>query len=256
MNISYFTNSKGLKLAFVHSKAGGQEKDLPAVVFLCGFKSDMNGTKALFLEERCIRAGQEYLRFDYSGHGQSEGAFEEGTIGGWLQDTREILGSVIEAPEIIVVGSSMGGWLALRLLIDPPEGNFRIKGVIGIAAAPDFTKDIMEQFSPEDYVQLKNNGRVEQANEYGDDPYIFTKSLFDDGKRQSLLDPEEPYKTRAMLTLLQGKKDNSVHWEKALRIEKAFDGPCTKVIFIEDGDHSLSQPDNLALLDEQISKMI
>ncbi len=255
MGISYFSNAKGLKLAFVHNDADERGKDLPALVFLGGFKSDMSGTKALFLEERCQKRGQEFLRFDYSGHGESEGEFVDGTIGAWLEDTREILGSVIQASEIIVVGSSMGGWLALRLLIDPPEGKSQIKGMVGIAAAPDFTRDVMEQFTPEEHASLKENGRVEQANEYGDDPYIFTQSLIEDGEKQSLLDPAQPYKTQAMITLLQGRKDNSVHWTKAQRIEKAFDGSQTKVIFIDDGDHSLSQPDNLILLDEQIALM-
>lgn len=255
MSISYLSNSKGLKLAFVHSQADEQGGDLPALVFLSGFKSDMSGIKALFLEERCRRLGQEFLRFDYSGHGQSEGEFVDGTIGAWLDDTREMLAYAIKAAEVIVVGSSMGGWLALRLLIDSPKDVPQIKGVIGIAAAPDFTKDIMEQFTPEEYVSLKNNGRIEQPNEYSDEPYVFTRALFEDGEKQSLLDPVQPYKTQAMITLLQGRKDNSVHWTKAQRIAQAFDGPQTKVIFIDEGDHSLSRPSDLAVLDEQILQM-
>jgi pimeloyl-ACP methyl ester carboxylesterase len=255
MSVSYFTNSKGIKLAFVHSQSSEQGVKMPVLVFLGGFKSDMGGTKALFLEERCRNLRQEYLRFDYSGHGQSEGEFVNGTIGSWLNDAREIISSVIQASEVIVVGSSMGGWLGLRLLIDSPEGDFRIKGMIGVAAAPDFTKDVMADLTAEQHLMLADEGYVKQPSDY-DEPYIFTRRLFDDGEVQSLLSPAQPYKTQAMITLLQGRKDDLVHWTKAQRIAQAFDGPQTKVIFVDDGDHSLSQPDNLALLDEQISQMI
>ncbi len=255
MCVSYFTNSRGLKLAYVHTKASEGGKQLPALVFLEGFKSDMDGSKALFLEERCRKLGQEYLRFDYSGHGRSDGAFVDGTIGEWLEDAREIIAHVIEAPELVLVGSSMGGWLALRLLIDPPAEGLQIKGVVGIAAAPDFTKDIKAQFSSEQFSMLEEKGYAEEPSDY-DEPYIFTRALLEDGDKQCLLHPPKIYKINAVLTLLQGKKDTSVSWKKALRIKQAFDGPQTKVIFIDDGDHSLSQPENLALLDEQITLMM
>jgi len=255
MSVSYFTNSKGIKLAYVHTKACGEGVDLPAVVFLGGFKSDMSGTKALFLEERCRKAGQEYLRLDYTGHGQSEGEFVDGTIGEWLEDSREIMSHVVESSEVIVVGSSMGGWLALRLLIDSQVGAAQIRGVVGIAAAPDFTKDIEAQLTPEQCVILEKTGRIEEDNEYDDEPYIFTQSLLDDGRTQSLLDSSEAYKISAKLTLLQGKEDISVPWEKASRIKQVFDGPQTEIIFIDDGDHSLSRPEDLALLDVQITLM-
>ncbi len=255
MSVLYFTNNKGLKLAFVHNEANGGGKNMPALVFLGGLKSDMEGSKALFLEEQCRDRGQEFLRLDYSGHGKSEGAFVEGTIGEWLGDACAVIAHAVKAPEMIVVGSSMGGWIALRLLIDKPEGLPAIKCMIGIAAAPDFTKDIMAQLTPEELVDLKENGRVVQPSDY-DEPYIFTRELFDDGEKQSLLAPSNPYKTTAVITLLQGKEDAVVPWKKALLIKEAFDGPRIEVIFVDDGDHSLSEPGNLSLLDEQISLML
>ena len=257
MCASYYTNSHGVKLAYVHLKAEARGQGLPALVFLGGFKSDMSGTKALFLEERCRREGREFLRFDYTGHGESGGAFTDGTIGLWLEDAREMLVHVLEAQEVILVGSSMGGWLALRMLIDPlPEGGPQISGVVGIAAAPDFTVDLEAQMGPEERALLDAQGYIEEPNDYSEEPYIFTGSLFEDGRRQSLLHPERPYKTGARLLLLQGKEDHSVYWEKALQIEKAFDAPQSRVVFIEDGDHSLSRPEDLALLDEQITQML
>ena len=255
MGVSYFTNSKGLKLAYVHIKAGGEGAALPALVFLEGFKSDMDGSKAIFLEETCRERGQEYLRFDYSGHGKSEGVFVEGTIGGWLNDAREMLSFVLDAREVVLVGSSMGGWIALRLLIDSPADMVRIRGVIGIAAAPDFTRDIKAQLTPEQLDMLEKEGYAEEPSDY-EEPYIFTQALFDDGEEQCLLDPARPYKIDAALTLLQGKEDDSVYWEKALQIEKAFDGPSTKVIFIDEGDHSLSQPENLILLGKEVEQVL
>ncbi len=257
MCISYFSNNIGLKLAFVHSKADKLKTELPALVFLGGFKSDMNGTKAIFLENSCRKRGQEFLRFDYSGHGQSEGEFVNGTIGRWLCDACDIITHVIESSEIIIVGSSMGGWIALRLLINSLSKEFpSIRGVIGVAAAPDFTNDIMDQFTHKDHINLEKNGYIQEDNEYGNEPYIFTKQLFEDGKKQSLLNPKKPYKTQALITLLQGKMDKSVHWSKAQNIQKAFDSPRTKIVFIDNGDHSLSKADNLALLEEQILSMM
>lgn len=255
MSISYFTNSNALKLAYVHTKSEEKGETLPALVFLEGFKSDMNGSKALFLEEQCRRRGQEFLRFDYSGHGYSEGEFVDGTIGAWLQDAREIIGNVIKASEVMLVGSSMGGWISLRLLIDQPEKMPKIAGVVGIAAAPDFTKDVKTRLSSEQLIDLEEKGYAQEPSGY-DEPYIFTRELFEDGKKQCLLDPLTPYKIDAALTLLQGKKDDAVHWKKALRIEKVFDGPRTEVFFIDDGDHSLSRSEDLERLDEKIFSML
>ncbi len=255
MGISEYINRDGIKLAYVHLEAKGDGKGLPAVLFLCGLKSDMNGSKALFLEERCRKLGQEYLRFDYAGHGQSGGSFVEGTIGSWLEDVREIYQHVLQSSEVVIVGSSMGGWLALRLLVEPPQKGARIQGVIGIAAAPDFTRDIEAQITAKQRRALEEEGYFEQSNEYSDEPYIFTRSLLEDGRKQSLLNPDEPYKIDAALVLLQGKQDNVVYWQKALQIKQSFDAPSIEVVFIDDGDHSLSRAQDLIVLDRILSAL-
>lgn len=255
MQPSYYTNKKGVKLAYVHSPASGHGLALPAVIFLGGFKSDMNGSKALYFEDLCRVRSQEYLRFDYTGHGLSGGAFTDGTIGRWLDDAREMLCTFIDAPEIVVIGSSMGGWLALRLLMAMPEGAPHLKGVIGIAAAPDFTREIKAALTPAQKEVLEETGRFEEFNEYSDEPYIFTRALLDEGEAQCLLEPEAPYKTDAFLTLLQGKADNTVPWKKALHIKDAFMSTQNiDVIFIDDGDHGLSRPCDLEILGSVLVK--
>lgn len=251
MSASFYKNKSGMNLAYVHSLAVDRSEGLPAVMFLGGFKSDMEGTKALFLEKECKRRGQEFLRFDYSGHGESDGVFTEGTIGSWLGDAVEML-EKMESPEVVLVGSSMGGWIALRMLVNNPD---RFKGVVGIAAAPDFTKDIDAGMTPEQRDVLARTGILEVPNEYSTEPYVFTKEFLDDGRDQSILRPSEPYKINVPLVLVQGKLDADVPWKKALQIEEAFDGPDIKVLFVEDGDHRLSHMQDLELIDQQICKI-
>lgn len=251
MSASFYQNKNGINLAYVHSPAVDKSEGLPAVMFLGGFKSDMDGTKAIFLEEECKRRGQEYLRFDYSGHGTSDGVFTEGTIGSWLGDAVEMLNH-IESLEIILVGSSMGGWIALRMLINTPD---KFKGVVGIAAAPDFTKEIEAGMTSEQRDMMVKTGILEVPNEYSTEPYVFTQKFLDDGREQSILEPAEPYSINVPLILVQGKLDADVPWDKALQIEEAFDGSNVKVIFVEDGDHRLSHMQDLELIDQQICKI-
>ncbi len=247
MTISYFASDNGDNLAYVHFAATGEGRKLPAVMFMGGFKSDMEGTKALFFERQCRARGQEFLRFDYFGHGKSSGEFVNGTIGSWKQNAMDILDNIIER-DVILVGSSMGGWIALLLLLG---GNVCIKGVVGIAAAPDFTKDIESQMGQDDRDMMVRLGRLEVPNDYSDEPYIFTRELLEDGSKQSVLD-----KTHAVsvpITLIQGKKDASVEWGKALKIQDCFQGDRVNIIFIDDGDHSLSRDQDLAVINKAIT---
>ena len=247
MSASYHVTHKGIKLAYVHTQPSEKGGALPAVVFLGGFKSDMEGTKAIFLQEECKKRGQEFLRFDYSGHGQSDGAFVDGTIGIWKNDAIAVIDHVLQGRDMILVGSSMGGWISLRILMERPE---RIKGVIGIAPAPDFTKDIEAQLTDENREEIAATGRLEVPNDYSDDPYIFTKALIDDGREQSLLHLSA--EINVPLTLIQGKCDTDVPWEKANKIDAVFDGPQNKVIFIDDGDHRLSRDQDLRIIDAEV----
>ncbi len=249
MTISYFTSSSGLNLAYVHIRATQEGQHLPAVMFLGGFKSDMEGTKALYLEDKCRIRGQEFVRFDYSGHGESDGAFVDGTIGSWMRDAQAILDNLVER-DCILVGSSMGGWISLLLLLECPE---RIKGVIGIAAAPDFTRDVENQMSKDQREMMETLGRLEIENDYSNEPYIFTKALIEDGRKNSLL--TDTYRIDVPIVLIQGKQDEDVSWEKANKIKECFKGPSTEVIFIDDGDHRLSREEDLVLIDRQVLKL-
>lgn len=218
-------------------------------MFLGGFKSDMNGTKAIHLEQQCKKRGQEFIRFDYSGHGKSDGNFVNGTISSWKNDAMAILDNIIKT-DVILVGSSMGGWISLLLLLERSD---RIKGVIGIAAAPDFTKDIEKQLTYQQLEEMKATGQIEIPNDYSDEPYIFTRALIKDGEKQFLLG--NSYNISTPITLIQGKLDSSVHWKTTIKIKECFNNEKTEIIFINDGDHRLSRDQDLKILDEQIIDM-
>lgn len=245
MTISYFQNTKRQKLAYVSTRPddGGRGS---TVLFLGGFKSDMTGTKAVYLEEYCKARGQAFVRFDYSGHGASDGEFADGTISEWSRDAQDILDHVVQG-DVILVGSSMGGWIALKLLL---ANSSRVKGVIGIAAAPDFTRAIPARMTDEQKQEMAHKGRVFVPTQYGE-PYVYTKALLDDGEENILLD--RIHRIDVPLTLLQGKLDDAVPWETALRIREYFIGPKTDVILIDDGDHRLSRPEDLALLGKAVA---
>ncbi len=249
MPISYILNDNKNKLAYNHIKATEKGKDLPAIMFLGGFKSDMDGTKAIYIEQQCKKRGQEFIRFDYSGHGKSEGRFIDGTIGSWKNDAGRILKIIINK-KVILIGSSMGGWIALLLSLENHES---IKGVIGIAAAPDFTKEIEEQLSTQQLKIIKEKGLVEIPNEYSDEPYIFTNKLLEDGKKQSLLG--KSYDISLPITLIQGKQDNSVPWHKSFQIKECFKNSEIKIVFIYDGDHRLSRTQDLEIINQEILNM-
>ena len=235
------------KLAYHYTPATEAGQNLPLVFFLGGFKSDMNGTKAHFFEEQCRARGQAYLRFDYTGHGQSGGAFTDGTIGLWRRDALDML-DYIAPREVLLVGSSMGGWIALHVALARVG---IVKGVIGIAAAPDFTAEMWESRLSEDQRQeILKTGQAELPNQYSDEPYILTKALFEDGKKNLLLDKE--HKIEVPVSLVQGMLDPDVPWELTAKIQNAFKGTEVDIILIEDGDHSLSRPEDLDIIDREI----
>lgn len=240
MAISYIENGRGQKLAYV--SYAGDDQSLPTLMFLGGFRSDMQGTKALFLEEKCRARGQPFIRFDYTGHGESDGLFEEGTIGQWKDDALCVLDTLVQG-DVVLVGSSMGGWISLLLLLERSD---RIQGAVGIAAAPDFTKEIEERLSAEQKDIMVREGCIEVPNDYSDDPYVFTRDLIVDGADYSLLDGS--YSIDVPLILVQGKQDADVSWKKALKIQEVFKGHQTDVVFVADGDHRLSKPAELDII--------
>ncbi len=220
---------------------GGVDSSLPGVVFLGGFMSNMTGSKAEWLEAFCRERGLAYLRFDYGGHGESEGAFTDGTIGSWLEDTLAVLDRLTEGPQVLV-GSSMGGWLALLAALRRRD---RIAGIVGVAAAPDFTEDLIHgELSPAQIQTLMREGIVELPSEYGEAPYPITRALIEDGRRHLLL--RAPIGLSCPVRLVQGLADPDVPWRTALRIMERLQGPDVAATFIRDGDHRLSRPEDLA----------
>jgi len=239
-------------LAYYYSAPRDENADAPFVMFCGGYKSDMGGTKATYLERLCQKRGLGYVRFDYRGHGASDGAFIDGTISAWCADAMDIYNAVSNGRRAIVVGSSMGGWIALLMALAMGD---TLQGIVGIAAAPDFTVGLWEhKMNDAQRTEMLNTGRLEVPNDYSDEPYIFTKNLVDDGRDNLLLD--RTHDVRVPITLLQGKQDADVAWETALHIEKSFAQADVKTIFIDDGDHRLSRDQDLEILQAEILAML
>ena len=214
----------------------------PTVVFLPGFASDMEGEKARFVAAFCAARGQAVLRFDYSGHGASDGHFEEGTIGRWRHDALDVIDALSDGP-LLLIGSSMGGWLALLVALARAP---RLAGLIGIAAAPDFTEALIWAAMPFAAREtLMREGRIMAPSAYGP-PTPITRALIEEGRRHLLL--EGPIALTAPVRLLHGQADPDVPWELSLRLAERITGGDVTVTLIKDGDHRLSRPADLALL--------
>ena len=206
----------------------------PGVVFLGGLKSDMEGTKALHLEAWARREGRAFLRFDYSGHGQSSGAFTEGCIGDWAEDAHAAITALTAGPQVLV-GSSMGGWIACLVARACPG---RVAGLVGIAAAPDFTEDSMwAGFSEADKARMMEEGQVALPSDYGD-PYIITRRMIEDGRNQLVL--RSPLRIDAPVRLLQGTADADVEMSVALRLLAHLEGPDIVLELVKGADHRFS----------------
>ncbi len=222
----------------------------PAVLFCGGFKSDMEGSKALHLQAWAEASGRAFLRFDYSGHGASGGAFLDGAIGDWFQDARAVL-DLIAGP-VVLVGSSMGGWISLLLARECPE---RIAGLVGIAAAPDFTEDSMWQgFSPDQRRALERDGRVSLPSDYSDEPYVITRRLIEDGRTHLVLRDALPLPFP--VRLLQGTDDTDVPPAVALRLLDHATGPDIRLTLVKGADHRFSTPDCLAMIEAAVTEIL
>ncbi len=226
----------GRRLAYVHH-AGS----LPGVMFCGGFKSDMTGSKALALERACINAGRSFTRFDYTGHGASSGDFEEGTIGAWTGDALAIIDRVTTGP-LVLVGSSMGGWIMMLAALARPE---RVKGLVGIAAGPDFTEDLMwARGTAAQKAELMAKGRWVRPSVYGEEPYVITRRLIEEGRDHLLL--RAPIDITCPVHLLHGQRDPDVLWETSLRLAEKLRSDDVTVELIKNGDHRLSTSANIA----------
>ncbi len=242
------TGAARRKLA-VRRRAGGG----PGIFWLGGFKSDMRGTKAEALDHWAGREGRAFVRFDYSGHGESEGKFTDGTIGRWLEEARDVFTRFCRGPQV-VVGSSMGGWLALLLVRElkaraaaggTAEAN--IAGLVLIAPAVDFTEELMwRKFPPEIKRRIEQNGFWERPSEYSDDPYVITRGLIEEGRTHLLLGGL--VETDCPVRVLQGVQDPDVPWRHAAELVSRFARDDVVLTLVKDGDHRLSRPEDIERL--------
>lgn len=244
----------GVCLAWAHLEPSGDRAALhpaaPTVVFLPGFKSDMSGSKALAVRDFCAEWGLAMLRLDYSGHGASDGAFTDGTIGRWAEDARAVILAQVTG-DVLLIGSSMGGWIGLLLA---RAFGARVAGFIGIAAAPDFTETLMwESMTPDEKSVLMSAGQISVPSEYGE-PYVITRTLIEEGRRHLLLGSAIPL--TAPVRLLQGQCDADVPWETALKLAATIESSDVQTILIKDGDHRLSRPTDLALLRRTLAALL
>jgi pimeloyl-ACP methyl ester carboxylesterase len=239
------TRADGVGLAWI--RAAGRA---PTVVFLPGYRSDMAGEKATMLAAVCAARGQAMLRFDYSGHGVSGGAFEDGTIGAWAADALALIDALSEGP-LVLVGSSMGGWIALLAALARPA---RVVGLVGIAAAPDFTETLMwAAMMPAQRAALLRDGVLHAPSQYGE-PYVITRALIEDGRKHLLLG--RPVAIDCPVRLLHGQLDPDVPWETALRIAERVTATDVRITLVKDGDHRLSRPEDLVLLEETVGALL
>lgn len=220
----------------------------PPVIFLGGFRSDMTGTKAMFLDDRARAQGRAFVRFDYSGHGTSGGIFEEGAISDWAEDAAAIL-DLANAPAVLV-GSSMGGWIALLLARAQPG---KVAGLVTIAAAPDFTEDLIwAAWDEGTRATLMSRGRVEEPSAYGD-PVIITRRLIEDGRQNLVL--RRPLHLPFPVRMLQGTADVDVPPSVALRLLDHATGPDIRLTLLKGADHRFSTPACLSLIARAIDEV-
>ena len=243
-DIQHLPTKSGRRIAY-HQLAGQG----PGVVFLGGFRSDMTGSKALYLQNWAQQQGRAFLRFDYSGHGQSSGQFEDGAVGDWFADATAAL-TLTQGPQILI-GSSMGGWIALLLARTMPA---RVAGFVGIAAAPDFTNDILAALDENQQKQFQDTGKIALKSDYSDDPTIITRRMIEDGRIHQVLNAplNLPFPTR----FLQGTADPDVPASAAIALLNHASGPDIQLSLVKGADHRFSTPDCLAMISAALTDII
>jgi pimeloyl-ACP methyl ester carboxylesterase len=238
----FLTTDTGRRIAYHKTDGAG-----PGVVFLGGLHSDMEGTKALFLEAWAIETGRAFLRFDYSGHGQSSEKFTDGCIGEWAADAMAAISELTKGPQVLV-GSSMGGWISLLVARTIPT---KVCGLVGIAAAPDFTEDSMwAGFSDTQKAEMAETGHVALPSDYSDEPYIITRKMIEDGRDQLVL--RDPLPLNFPVRLLHGTADTDVEMDVALRLLDHADGGDIRLTFVKGADHRMSTPEILSLIRKSV----
>ena len=235
----FIKSPNGYNLAYTYTQ-GDVAKS--SVVFLGGFCSDMQGTKAIFLEKLAKEENFSYLRLDYGGHGESGGVFKDCSIQSWFEDALHIIEQITDG-DLNVIGSSMGGWISYLIAEAISD---RVKALISIAPAPDFTDEFLDDMNTEQKTMYDEKGYFTAPNEYSDEPYIFSKKLIEESRQCFLLEKGIAY--NGPVHILHGTDDHIVPIDKPERIKKALSSQNVEIHYIEGGDHSLSQPENLELL--------
>ena len=232
----------GRRRIAVRARSGGA----PGLFWLGGFNSDMKGTKALALDDWAAEQGRACVRFDYSGHGESGGAFIDGTIGRWLDESLAVFEQFCSGPQV-VIGSSMGGWMALLLareLASRPESRASLAGLVLIAPAPDFTEQLMwNGFSPEVKQEIETTGVWLRPSQYGA-PYPITLALIEEGRNHLVLG--SAIDVGCPVRILQGAQDPDVPWQHAFALAHRLPADDVVLTMIQDGDHRLSRPQDIA----------
>ncbi|MDX1514110.1 MAG: alpha/beta hydrolase [Gammaproteobacteria bacterium] len=244
--VRYLHGPGGERLAYVVSAGRA-----PTVVFLCGYASHMGGTKARFLESRCRRRGQAYLRFDYQGHGESSGSFEQGTIGLWAEDARRVIESVTEGG-LVLVGSSMGAWI---MLLTGLALKHRLAGLVGVASAPDFSEDLIRpSLTPEQRARLERDGVLQVPSDYSEAPQLISRNFLDEARRHLLLRGRIPLD--CPVRLIHGLDDPDVPWRTSLRLLDALASDDARLILVKGGGHRLSASGELDLIGDELDALI
>lgn len=242
---AFLDRGDGVRLAFAH--VAGRP---PTVLFLPGYLSDMGGTKACHLAAWGGARGQAVLRLDYSGCGRSEGAFADGSIRRWAADAAAVVAHAAPEGPLVLVGSSMGGWVMLHLAL---ALGARVAGLVGIAAAPDFTRWGLA-LSDAERAALARDGFVTRPSDYGPEPYRYHAAFLADAEEACLLD--RPIPIAAPVRLLHGLDDRAVPWQVSLRLLEALEAADVRLLLIKGGDHRLSAPDHLALLTRTVEELL
>lgn len=239
----FSTLSVSASLLAHHHRAGRG----PTLVFLPGYASDMAGTKALALDSWAAANGRAMLRFDYSGCGESPGAFEAQSLAQWRDDVLGMIDQMIEGA-VLLVGSSMGGWLMLHAALARPE---RVVGLVGVAAAPDFTG---WAYSEAEKLTILSQGRLEQPNPYGDTPTVISRTFWESSEAMRVT--HGPIAIDCPVRLLHGKQDPDVPWAWSLRVAELIRSPDVRVTLVKDGDHRLSRDADIALLTATVAGLM
>lgn len=240
MTFQTLNGSDGTQIAYHHYV--GENKGLTPILFCGGYMSDMEGSKATWLEKECRKDGRGYIRFDYLGHGQSSGKFTDGTIGKWAQNAIDMLDQ-LATEKHIVIGSSMGGWIMLLTALARPD---KVSAIIGIAAAPDFTEKMYHyELNDQQRQEIQDNGITYLPSEY-ENPYEVTRDLIEDGRENLLLTGS--IDIQCPIRLFHGKADTVVPWQVAEEIKEKVNSNDVTCHYVDDGGHGMSRPEDLKIL--------